>query len=66
MRYIDDFLNKITMYRLVFYYLLILLGVAVVFSAFGVLRMDPIALVSSTLIIAGACLGSNWLIAKIF
>ena len=66
MRYIDDFLNKITMYRLVFYYLLILLGVAVVFSAFGVLRMDPIALVTSTLIIAGACLGSNWLIAKIF
>lgn len=42
---IDDFLNQITMYRLVLYYLLTLLGVAFIYSAIGILAFDPYALV---------------------
>ena len=35
--FIDQFLNRITMYRLVFYFLVALLAIAVFFGAAGIL-----------------------------
>lgn len=42
MKYIDDFLNGITMYRLLLYYLIILAAIGGVFSAMGILRFGLI------------------------
>lgn len=63
---IDHALNRVTMYRLVLYYLLALLGAAVVFGFFGLLPYAPAALVFSTILILGACWVSNTVFAKAF
>lgn len=66
MQFIDTFLNKITMYRLVLYYLIVLLGAAVFASFFGILPFNPANLVFSTLLILATCWLTNELFAKIF
>lgn len=59
---IDDFLNRITMYRLVVWYLVGLLLVAFVYSVFGVLPYNPLAIVySATFLVA-----VSWLANTIF
>ncbi len=55
MKPIDDFLDQITMYRLVFYYLGALLLAALGLSAAGVLSFSPEHLVLSTGIIFAVC-----------
>ncbi|MBU6214535.1 hypothetical protein KGM48_01700 [Patescibacteria group bacterium] len=66
MNFIDSFLNKITMYRLVLYYLAAILGIAAILSLFGILSVNPADLAFSAFIILGACWSSNWLFAKTF
>lgn len=63
---IDQFLNKITMYRLLIYYLGGLLAVALILSTFGNLGFNPLALVASTTILITACWGINSIFACIF
>lgn len=60
--YIDNQLNKITMYRLVLYYLISLLGAAVLFSIAGLLAYDAFAL----LITIGFLLGVCWITNRLF
>ena len=62
LRYIDNQLNKITMYRLVLYYLIALLGAAVIFSAAGILKYDVFALLASIGFLVGFC----WITNRIF
>lgn len=62
LRTIDNQLNKITMYRLVLYYLIALLGAAVVFSASGLLAYDVYALLASI----GFLIGVSWITNRIF
>lgn len=64
--YIDNFLNKITMYRLVLYYLIGLLLVAFVLSLFGILPYSPIALIYTTFLITSLCWISNTVSAWFF
>lgn len=66
MKTIDNFLNKITMYRLTLYYLISLIGIAIVLSIFGILRYNPldIAINSLAAIIVGFIF--NLVFAKIF
>lgn len=59
MKPIDDFLDRITMYRLVFYYLITLLLAALGLSAAGVLSFTPGYLLLSTGILFAACWGIN-------
>ncbi|MHB8710104.1 MAG: RnfABCDGE type electron transport complex subunit D [Minisyncoccota bacterium] len=63
---IDTFLNKITMYRLVLYYLIVLLGAAAVFGLFGILPHSPADLAFSTLLILATCWVANFVFAKVF
>jgi ferredoxin-NADP reductase/Na+-translocating ferredoxin:NAD+ oxidoreductase RnfD subunit len=63
---IDNFLNKITMYRLVLYYLTGLLLIALIFGFFHILPFSPEILLFSTLLILLACFISNILFAKAF
>jgi len=59
---IDDQLNKITMYRLVLYYLIFLLGAAVLFSMAGMLAYDVFSLLLSIGLLLGIC----WITNRIF
>jgi ferredoxin-NADP reductase len=64
--FIDNFLNRFTMYRLVLYYLRMLIGVAAVFGFFGLLPINPANLAFTSLLIVGVCIGVNWIFAKGF
>lgn len=64
--FIDDLLNRITMYRFVLYYLMGLLGVAVVYSFVGVLQYDPYAMLFSTGFLVAVCAVTNWIFRKAF
>jgi glycine betaine catabolism B len=63
---IDNWLNRITMYRLVLYYLIFLLGAAVVLSAAGILKYDVFALLFSVSFLLAVCWIVNWVFARTF
>ncbi|HSX48950.1 MAG TPA: FAD-dependent oxidoreductase [Candidatus Saccharimonadales bacterium] len=65
-KFVDDFLNSITMYRLLLYYLIFLLVVAFIYSIFHQLPFSPVSLVfSSTFLIVVSFVG-NKIFEKIF
>lgn len=64
--YIDNQLNRITMYRLVLYYLIALLGIAVIFSFSGLLTYDPYAMLFSAAFLLVVSLATNQIFAKSF
>src|SRR5436190_6277098 len=66
LKFIDHLLNRITMYRLVLYYLIFLLGAAVVLAFTGRLDTDPYALLFTTAFLVAACSLTNWSFAKAF
>ena len=66
LNYIDNQLNKITMYRLVLYYLIVLLGAAAIFSAGGVLKYDVFALLASIGFLLGVSWITNYAFARAF
>ena len=59
LNFIDNFLNKTTMYRLVLYYLAVLLTTATVFGLFGALPYNVADLSFSTLLILAVCWATN-------
>ncbi|MCX6784180.1 MAG: RnfABCDGE type electron transport complex subunit D [candidate division WWE3 bacterium] len=63
---IDNFLNRITMYRLVLYVLIGLLASAVILGALGVVPYNPAALILSTSFILLISLITNDVFAKVF
>ena len=62
MKYIDNFLNRITMYRLVLYYLIALVVAAMAFGMFGLMPYNPLSIGFSLLVI----LVASWVSNKIF
>ncbi len=66
MTFIDDILNRITMYRLVLYYLVVLVFASFVLSFFGLLPFEPTALAFSTTVILAACFATNWIFVRTF
>lgn len=63
---IDSLLNKITMYRLVLYYLLALLGAAIGLSAFGYLSFNPLAIAFSAGYLSLVCWTTNLVFQKVY
>jgi glycine betaine catabolism B len=66
LRSIDNLLNRITMYRLVLYYLIFLLGTAVGLSLLGILKYDVFALFFSIGFLIAVCWVVNWIFARTF
>ncbi len=66
MNYIDNFLNRITMYRLVMYYLMILVGIAAIFGAIGWLPYNPLNLLFEAVFLFIACWAANGILAAFF
>ena len=65
-KFVDNFLNKITMYRLVLYYLLAILFVAIALGFFGLIPYRPIDLLYSSLLITLLCWIANTVFAWVF
>lgn len=63
---IDRLLDRITMYRLVLYYLLVLLGVAGILSALGLLPFSAISLLFTTAFLFAACWVTNAIFSMTF
>lgn len=63
---IDKFLNKITMYRLILYFLISLLLLSVGFSFFHLLPYDPVFIIFQSLFLFFFCGFINDLFAKFF
>lgn len=66
MTWFTTLLDRITMYRLLLYYLIVLLGVAALLSLFGVLHFSAIDIIFSSLFITAICLISNKIFAYAF
>ncbi len=65
-KWIDDWLNRITMYRLVLYYLISLLVIAFFMSVVGTLSYDPFALLVSIAFLLAVCVIVNRVFAAAF
>ena len=65
-KFIDDFLNKTTMYRLTLYCVVFLWILALIFSSIGILHYSPVDLIISLTFIFLICFLTNELFAKIF
>ena len=66
LEYVDSFLNKITMYKIVLYYLMALWAIAFIFGAIGWLPYSPLAFVISLAILVGVAWAANTLFAYVF
>ena len=66
MKLIDRFLDGITMYRLVLYYLILLVAAAAGLSAFGLLGYSPLAVILSALYLVVVCGVANAVFAYVF
>ncbi len=63
---IDRFLDHTTMYRLVLWHLIALLGAALAFSVFGLVPYTPLAILFSTALILAVCWVTNLIFARVF
>ncbi|MCA9334857.1 RnfABCDGE type electron transport complex subunit D [Candidatus Saccharibacteria bacterium] len=66
MNYIDTIINRVTMYRLLLYYLLFILGVAMILGALGILSYSPYSIAFTASYFVLACLGVNFIFAKVY
>lgn len=66
MKYVDNFLNKITMYKTVLYVLCVFVLLSFVLSLFEMLTYKPIELLLSLLILVSTCWISNFFFSKLF
>lgn len=66
MNWIDTFLDRTTMYRLVLYYLVALLAAAFAASFFGLVPVDPTALAFTSVVIAAVAYASNRIFCLVF
>jgi len=66
MKFIDDYLNTITMYRLVLYVLIFYLLVAGTLSLLGLLPFKPINLFFSVGVLTTVCWAANKIFARLF
>jgi ferredoxin-NADP reductase/Na+-translocating ferredoxin:NAD+ oxidoreductase RnfD subunit len=64
--YLDNQLNRITMYRLVLFVLIGYLALGVFFSNMGILKNDPYWLLFSSAVLLAVCLGVNWIFARTY
>jgi Na+-transporting NADH:ubiquinone oxidoreductase subunit NqrB len=66
LKFIDSLLDRVTMYRLLLYYLIGLLTSAALLSQLGYIHYDPIAIIFSAAYLAAVCWVSNLVFANAF
>ncbi len=65
-KWIDQIINKLTMYRLLMYYLIGLLLVAIGFSSVGIIHLSAIDIIISSVLLVTACYVINKVFSYIF
>lgn len=65
-KFIDEFLNRITMYRLMLYVLIFLVGIATILGFFKVLPFHPLNIIFSAIFLVITCLLINTVLSKVF
>lgn len=65
-RLLDNLLNRITMYRLLLYFLISLLVLGFILGLTHSILVSPVALVSTVVIYLAVTLGGNWIFARLF
>src|SRR6266404_3263041 len=63
---VDNFLNSITMYRLLLYYLILLIVVAFIYSIFGILPFTPLSLIFSVSVLLLTSFAANEIFRRLF
>jgi len=66
LNFIDILLDRVTMYRLVLYYLLTILGVAAIGGAFGLVAVSPLGIIVSTIFLVAVCYITNTVFSRVF
>lgn len=66
MKFIDNLINKVTMYRLVLYGLLGLVAISVLFAFMGILQFSPYGFMASVALLLTSCFIANLLFAKLY
>lgn len=66
MKYIDDVIDRITMYRLLLYYLIFILCAAMFCGAVGWISYSPYSIAISATLFVGICYVVNYVFAKIY
>lgn len=66
MKFVDDFLNNITMYRLLLYFLIVLIIIGSIYSVIGLVPFNYFAFIISTLFLLAVSLISNSVFAGVF
>jgi ferredoxin-NADP reductase len=66
MKWIDALMDRFTMYRLLLYYLILLLVCAMLLSAFGLIHYHPLDILFCSLLLTAVCWISNKLFAFVF
>lgn len=66
LNFIDLFLDRITMYRLVLYYLIAILGIAAIGGAFGLISASPLGIIVSTIFLLSVCYITNSIFSYVF
>lgn len=66
MKIIDNFLDKITMYRLVLYLLILFVGIAIIYCFLGIIPYNPFSLIFSVVFFITICWGTNKIFSKLF
>lgn len=66
MKFIDNILDSITMYRLMLYYLILLVFVALVFCFLGILKYNPFLVIVSVAFLVIVAWVTNKIFAKVF
>ncbi len=66
LEFVDNFLNKITMYRLILYYLAGLLAAAALFGFFGLVPFSPLSIIFSTAVFVFVSWVTNEVFSRVF
>lgn len=66
MNFVDNFLDRITMYRLILYFLIVLIAISVAYSFLGIIHFSPFVIILSTFLLILVSLVSNKIFAAIF
>lgn len=64
--FIDSLLDRVTMYRLMLYYLVVLVVGAIALSVIGVMPYDPFSIIGATVFLAIFSYVFNWFFAVLF
>lgn len=63
---IDPFLNRVTMYRLILYYLIVLVGAAAILSLLKILPYSPLEILIDTSVTLVSCYIFNFIFSRFF